>query len=275
MSPLGATLWNESGARAGRPDSNSPGHASRWACGLRRGRSRSFQAGSGIRATTSRRSFGWAPTPAPAAPAPRRDLRGAPERGPLHARARPPPQRNARGQGVGMMEMPVRGAAAFSDCGNFRYYLERIWDESVRPLAFIMLNPSTADAAEDDPTIRRCIAFARREGAGGLTVGNLFAWRSTDPSALRKCDNPEGPDNAPWLRTIARDAGRRVVCAWGVHGAYRDRAETVLRIMRVEGVECLCLGRTKQGHPRHPLYLPADAALEPLTPADARAVSRP
>lgn len=119
---------------------------------------------------------------------------------------------------------------------------------------FVMLNPSTADWNEDDPTIRRCIGFARGWGYGQLAVGNLFALRATDPDRLRDWHDPVGPENDHWLRSLAKTAGL-IVAAWGAHPAADDRRRTdALRLLREGGV-VHSLGVTAGGNPRHPLYL--------------------
>jgi hypothetical protein len=126
-----------------------------------------------------------------------------------------------------------------------------------------MLNPSTADAARDDPTIRRCIAFAAREGHGGVEILNLFAFRATAPADLKVAADPIGPDNDRHLDALfARH--HRIVAAWGAHGGFGGRAETVLRMMERRGVSLACLGYTAGGHLRHPLYVRADRALLPF-----------
>jgi hypothetical protein len=123
-----------------------------------------------------------------------------------------------------------------------------------------MLNPSTADAAVEDATIRRCIGFARRERAGGIVVVNLYAFRTTDPRQLTPCADPDGPENIRHLKQVAA-AHSPVVCAWGVWGG--DRGAFVASHMLRQGAHLVCLGVTKGGHPRHPLYVRAD---QPLTP---------
>ena len=105
--------------------------------------------------------------------------------------------------------------AEISPCGLYRYRLTRTWDAAAPALLFVMLNPSTADASEDDPTIRRCLGFARRERAGGLVVANLFAFRATDPKALEDAADPIGPDNARWIETCVRETSGPIVAAWG------------------------------------------------------------
>jgi hypothetical protein len=130
-----------------------------------------------------------------------------------------------------------------------------------------MLNPSTADAEQDDPTIRRCVGFSRSWGAGALVVVNLFALRSTDPAALLTHPEPVGADNDEHLRDVALDAwrdGGRLVCAWGAHLAAPPRALEVHE--RVRDMDPLCLGTTKSGAPRHPLYVKATTVPTPWRP---------
>jgi hypothetical protein len=154
-------------------------------------------------------------------------------------------------------------AAVFdSTAREYRYLLTRIWDPTVKPVVFLMLNPSTADALEDDPTSRRCTGFARREGAGGLVVVNLFGLRSTDPRALRHHDDPVGRHTDVFVRQ-AVSVSSTVVCAWGAAGVTGDRSRKVTQDLAGLGVSLQCLGRTSTGQPRHPLYLPSGAVLEP------------
>lgn len=150
-----------------------------------------------------------------------------------------------------------RRSATFDPARTYRYKLERHWGDAA-PAVFVMLNPSTADAFVDDPTIRRCVAFARREGCGGLVVVNLFALRATDPKALRSHPDPVGPLNDTFL-SDARLLGSSVIAAWGAHGSLHGRDEAVARLLAGRAVQCL--GVTKDGHPCHPLYLPGDAPL--------------
>lgn len=155
-------------------------------------------------------------------------------------------------------------AAVLSEDGQYRYLLTRIWDTSLAPVVFLMLNPSTADAFEDDNTIRRLSGvkgFARKMGAGGLIVVNLFALRSTDPRALRDHPDPVGPLNDVFIRQATAGA-HTVVAAWGAGGVEHGRGPRVAETLRARGVQLQCLGVTSTGQPRHPLYLPGDAALE-------------
>jgi hypothetical protein len=150
----------------------------------------------------------------------------------------------------------VRSSAKLSSCRKYRYTLMRTWDESKPSVMFVGLNPSTADAKIDDPTVRRCIGFARRWGFGKLVLTNLFAFRSTDPALLEDIADPVGPENDHWIAQSSRVADLTVV-AWGVHGSLLERDQEVLAQLH----EPHCLGTTKSGAPRHPLYLPADAPL--------------
>lgn len=155
----------------------------------------------------------------------------------------------------------VARSAVISPCGRYRYALRRIWDRS-RPLVLIVgLNPSTADAHIDDNTSRICINYARRWNFGGLLLGNLFAWRSTDRAGLRMTRDPIGPDNDGWLRRL-QERAQLVLCAWGEHGSYLDRDAQVLKFLR----DPHCLTRLRNGRPGHPLYKRAD--LRPLPFAD-------
>ncbi len=155
------------------------------------------------------------------------------------------------------LSLPVgdRGAA-LSACGHYRYTLWRTWDESLPTVLFVMLNPSTADADVDDPTIRKCIGFAQRWGYGTLLVGNLYALRATDPRELDTADAPVGRDNTDALCRLAERADR-IVAAWGAkpnRGRYAQREARALDTFYDRDVYALRL--TKDGHPWHPLYVP-------------------
>jgi hypothetical protein len=150
-------------------------------------------------------------------------------------------------------------AADFSPCGRYRYKLSRVWADGDK-LAFVMLNPSTADSELDDPTIRRCIRFSRDAGFGGLMVGNLFAWRATDPAQLRRVEAPIGPDNDSSLAEIMT-ASPVIICAWGGN-AFGGRDVEVLAMIRAAGKVPHCLKMTAGGQPAHPLYL--SASLRPI-----------
>lgn len=147
-------------------------------------------------------------------------------------------------------------SAVISDCAKYRYWLER--DKGSNPLVFVMLNPSTADAELDDPTIRRCRRFAADNGYTGIVVVNLYAYRATKPKDLFLADNPIGQENDNYISTAALI--NDVCCAWGAN-ADKDRAAEVVRIIRAAGGIPRCLGVTKDGSPRHPLYVKADQKL--------------
>lgn len=172
-----------------------------------------------------------------------------------------------------MADLLTESAAVISPCGKYRYRLSRRWGGG-KPCLFIMLNPSTADAEVDDPTIRRCIGFAKRFGCGELVVVNLFAVRATSPKDMLAADDPVGPENMEHVKKAAdyavrggyfpEDRNGPVICAWGAHGDYMDQAQTVLGWLDDALVKPYCLAMTKQGQPRHPLYLPKDAELQPF-----------
>lgn len=163
----------------------------------------------------------------------------------------------------GIRQRSVVGATALlSTCGHYRYELTRplAQTETLKPVLFIMLNPSTADALQDDPTIKRCVGFASREGGSQLTVVNLFALRSPSPKDLLTADDPVGPGNDTVLRDAIQchaDHGV-IVVAWGSFS--NERLQAVAQML---GGRALCLGTTKDGSPRHPLYVRSDQPLVP------------
>lgn len=150
--------------------------------------------------------------------------------------------------------------AVFDKTGEYRYRLWRHWDQTLPKLCIIMLNPSTADAEHNDPTIARCVNFARDWGFGGVEVVNLFAYRATNPRDLWQAPDPVGPANDRYIKHAAAHSGACVV-AWGNLPPTRvSRARSVLQLLGARKV--LCPGTTKLSHPRHPLYLSADVSLE-------------
>ena len=158
-------------------------------------------------------------------------------------------------------------AAEISPCGDYRYWLLRVWDRSLRTLPIVMLNPSTADASKDDPTIRRCISFAKREGFGGIRVVNLFAYRATSPDDMKAAADPYGPEGNAVLGEIFMVAGMTdtpVLAAWGANGDHLRRAERIKLSAKHWGARLVCFGTTKDGHPRHPLYVAGDQPLVPF-----------
>jgi hypothetical protein len=148
-----------------------------------------------------------------------------------------------------------------SEDGRFRYVLTRDLPGKGPPLVFCMLNPSTANATQDDQTIRRCIGFANREGASMLVVVNLYAYRATSPTDLVLAGWPTGEMNDRVLRWAGGDH-QRIVCAWGAN-AQRQRANEACLIFRDAPAELVCLGMTKDGSPRHPLYVRAGQPFMP------------
>lgn len=153
--------------------------------------------------------------------------------------------------------------ALFSPCGLYRYRLSRLWDRD-RPLAaFVMLNPSTADATTDDPTIRCCVRLAEREGFGGIRVVNLFAFRTPDRLELDAVSDPVGPANDRHIRAAVR-AADVCILAWGGYLPAPDRANRVLAILRKSMTPLKCIemiGPAGNRQPRHPLYLRRTATL--------------
>ena len=158
--------------------------------------------------------------------------------------------------------------ATFDRTRTYRYRLSRTWDTTGPVLAFVMLNPSTADAEVLDPTVRRCVGFARRWGFGSLEVVNLFAFRATDPRDLLRSAAPVGTANDRTILAAASVADRLVV-AWGTRGTHLGRATEVVGLLQAGPVRPLALGTTTHGHPRHPLYVRADTRPAPWTTAGA------
>lgn len=139
---------------------------------------------------------------------------------------------------------------------SYRYHLSRVWNWGLPTGAFIMLNPSTADDIKDDPTIRRCIAFAKHWNWGGFQVGNLWAYRSTEPKGLTEASDPYGPHNDKALNDVCSQASAGIVCAWGTWGRWQDAGPKMIRQLLDCGMAPSYIRLTKGGHPAHPLYLP-------------------
>lgn len=163
-------------------------------------------------------------------------------------------------------------SAVFSADRIYRYTLDIVWDPTKPLCQFIGLNPSTADEYQDDPTVRRCKDFARREGCGGLVMTNIFAYRETDPKGMLAHPAPIGEKvtgdelNDGWLRHTAERCAVHIA-AWGVHGEHMGRGRVVANLIHT----LQCLGVTKDGHPKHPLYL---ARTCPLIPFSYQPVAR-
>lgn len=141
--------------------------------------------------------------------------------------------------------------AVFSPDRKYRYSLWRIWDERLPLLLLIMLNGSTANENQDDPTVTRGMYRAGHGRFGGLLVGNEFGYATLDPDEMMRQADPVGPDNDLYLREMIAGSGLQV-CAWGNYGGFRGRD----KIVRAMVSEPYCLGINSTGHPRHPLYVP-------------------
>lgn len=157
-----------------------------------------------------------------------------------------------------------RSGAVISPCGLYRYSLWRMWDKSLPTMCWVMMNPSRADATEDDPTIRRCLGFARAHGCGSISVRNVFALRATDPAELLKHPDPFGPDNEEWLLSARGVSPMTIlVLGWGARiKRLKECYKRAAGCLAVAGSP-MCFGTTKDGDPRHPLYLPGNAPLVP------------
>lgn len=153
----------------------------------------------------------------------------------------------------------IVGNAVFDKTGKYRYSLCRVWNADGQRAAFIMLNPSNADATLNDPTITRCIGFADKMGCGSLEVVNLFAYRTAYPKELRVCRRPIGKLNDQYIRA-AVEMANFVVVAWGNWGELHGRDREVLELIASRR-PLFCFGITGKGHPRHPLFLSYDSEL--------------
>ena len=152
-----------------------------------------------------------------------------------------------------------KSGAVFSDCRKFRYALWRMWDGD-KPLVMIIgLNPSTADEKVNDPTITRCISFARSWGYGGVCVTNLFGFRATAPTELKANHDPIGKENDAWVHEMAKEAAIKVA-AWGNHGKFLNRSVEFLSSLD----QLHCIKMNKSGEPAHPLYLKAELNPVPM-----------
>jgi hypothetical protein len=161
--------------------------------------------------------------------------------------------------------------AGFSPCRRYRYWLSRFWKETPAGehkhfLAVIGMNPSTADERENDPTITRCINFAKDWGFDGLVMLNLFAYRSTDASVLdamvKRGEDPVGPQNDEWIDRLTKSAGK-VVCAWGRFALAPARGAKVIARLKTMGVTPHALDINQDGSPKHPLFVRKDAITNP------------
>lgn len=160
-----------------------------------------------------------------------------------------------------MSDLFLERDAVLSDCQKYRYLLRRTWDHDRQRALFVMLNPSTADAEVDDATIRSCTRLCRSWGYGSFEVVNLYGWRATDPAALAQATDPVGDRNDD----IAEAAIARcdvVIFAWGAHKSVNSRVSTMRDLVLKHRPQVFCLGTTKAGHPKHPLYIKTGTPLE-------------
>lgn len=174
--------------------------------------------------------------------------------------------------------MKATGRAAFSRCRQYRWWLERVWEPEGSRLLFIGLNPSRADHRQDDPTLRRLMAFAAGWGYGGLEVLNLFAHMSPSPAALAHTADPVGAANGAWLRRRLRAADCRaspglIWLGWGNGGRRLGQDARVLALLAPHQPRLVCLGLTATGAPLHPLYQPAASLLRPYGPSCGRSAA--
>lgn len=183
-----------------------------------------------------------------------------------------------RGSHCGCSDLlPVR-RTILSACRQYRYTLWREWKTQTDLLnpptsrsgrwpdhsyaMFIGLNPSTADETKDDPTIRKCVGFAKRWGFAGLCMTNLFAWRATKPEDMKRAENPSGEDNQHHILQCASTA-RIIIAAWGKNGSYRNQDLTVMQWLGSIGTKLHCLRTNGDGSPEHPLYVPYEVTPKP------------
>lgn len=160
--------------------------------------------------------------------------------------------------------LEITMTASISECGFYRYSLTRRWGAG-KLLAFIMLNPSKADAKINDPTIKRCMAFARRLGYAGIIVMNLYGWRTKDPDELAKVGDPSGAENFVYLTALAKlcvSFDVPIVCAWGSSKYAAAAAPRVIQLLKDADAHAMCLKKTAKGMPWHPLYVPANQEFE-------------
>ncbi|QDP58382.1 MAG: hypothetical protein Unbinned664contig1000_63 [Prokaryotic dsDNA virus sp.] len=166
-----------------------------------------------------------------------------------------------------MTNFDTNSGAVISECGKYRYRLWRIWDQNKPKVGFCMLNPSTADASVDDPTIRRLIGFAKAWGYGGFYVVNLFALRSPKPVLLKTAADPIGPDNSKHISEVAGLVDV-MVCAWGNHGHFVMADKLAMACMHgLTSTQALHIN--DDGSPKHPLYIKGDAKPIPFSMGDA------
>lgn len=153
--------------------------------------------------------------------------------------------------------LEMNSGAVISECGQYRYRLWRVWDNTGPRVGFCMLNPSTADAMVDDPTIRRLIGFAKAWGYGGYTVVNLFALRTPKPGILKTHNAPVGDDNNTHISQVASNVNQ-MICAWGTNGRLMNRSDVVFNLIS-QNTSSMALQINADGSPKHPLYIRSNA----------------
>ena len=175
-----------------------------------------------------------------------------------------PYRRSARNQRK-QISMLIK-TAQISDCGHYRYELRRIWNDALPPMLLVMLNPSKADAEEDDPTITRVMRRARDANCGSIIIVNLGAGRNTVPQMWMAMPDPIGSKNDVSIRVALGEVLAKkgiAVVGWGARGGFMNRDRAFLRMAKESAVPLYCLGKTKRGHPRHPLYVSYETQLTP------------
>ena len=155
------------------------------------------------------------------------------------------------------MNSKIKKSCVLSKCNKYRYELRRAWNSSKPQIMFILLNPSTADDIEDDPTIKKCISYTKRLKGGSIVVCNIFSYRSTDPRLMKQHNDPVGPNNDYWIKKNAKES-KLIIAGWGKHGSYLGRAEEICRMLP----KMHCFKINKDGSPTHFLYLPSN--LKPI-----------
>ena len=151
--------------------------------------------------------------------------------------------------------------AVISDCGKYRYLLRRAWDDAKPRVLYIMLNPSTADARQDDATIRSCVRLASGLGYGSMEVVNVFGWRATKPDELLTAADPCGPLNEVSVQ-LALARCDIPICAWGAWPPADAASAYIRNAIRAKRPAAFCFGKTKSGAPKHPLYIKSGTPLE-------------
>jgi hypothetical protein len=163
--------------------------------------------------------------------------------------------------------MPIKSTlertATFDETGQYRYQLTRCWQAHGPKVAFIMLNPSRADAQQDDPTLSACIQFAQRWEYASLSVVNLFGYCTAQPAVLKTVADPVGPENDGYLLSAVKEA-ERVVLAWGNGGELAGRDRTILALLHPYQTKLSYLQLNRSGQPRHPLYINRSSPLRPF-----------